>query len=181
MQSLLLQTSDILWGHPWRLVTSLRLVTQTLTIAYRDVLYNQSIWNTWQFSIFIFPTARIRVCKLWFVSTDVICGNPYPVHKKSGYTVRYSEFLYSSSKYSSLSAYTQTRLIKCKQLMMLLRILLNLHPEDANSFQDSKFVLFMMHPISYRRQNVLDRIASPDRVSIPWMSVPIWTLVIDAT
>ena len=37
---------------PWRLVTSLRSVTSTLTMAYRDVLYNQCITNTWKFSIF---------------------------------------------------------------------------------------------------------------------------------
>ena len=42
-----------------------------------NILY---ISNTWKFSIFIFPTGRIRVCEI-FPSTGVICGNPYPVRK----------------------------------------------------------------------------------------------------
>ena len=42
----------IMMTIPWHLVTSLRSVTSTLTMAYRDVLYNQCITNTWKFSIF---------------------------------------------------------------------------------------------------------------------------------
>ena len=52
---------------PWRLVTPLRSVTLTWTVAYRDVVYNQCISNTWKFSIFIFPTGRIR--GVW----DIFC------------------------------------------------------------------------------------------------------------
>ena len=62
----------------WRLVTSFLSVTSNLTTAYRDSRYNQFISNTWKFSIFIFPTARLRVCEIKFASTSVICGNPYP-------------------------------------------------------------------------------------------------------
>ena len=65
----------------WCLETSLRSVTSTLRMAYRDILYNQCISNTWKFSIFIFPRGRIRVCEIRFASTDVICGNTYPVCK----------------------------------------------------------------------------------------------------
>ena len=36
----------------------------TLTMAYRDVLYNQYILNMWKFSMLIFPTGQIRVCDL---------------------------------------------------------------------------------------------------------------------
>ena len=43
---------------------SLRSVMSTLTMAYRDVLYNQCILNMCKFSIFIFPTGWIRVCDL---------------------------------------------------------------------------------------------------------------------
>ena len=32
-------------------------------MAFCDVLYNQCISNTWKFSIYIFPTGRIRVCE----------------------------------------------------------------------------------------------------------------------
>ena len=66
---------------PLRLVTSLYSVTN-LTMAYRDVLHNQCIPNMSKFSIFIFPTGRIRVCGIRFASTGVTCGNPYPVCKK---------------------------------------------------------------------------------------------------
>ena len=63
---------------PWRLVTSLRLVTSTLMMAYRDILYNQCKTH----EILIFPKGWIRVCEIRFASTGVICGNPYPVCKK---------------------------------------------------------------------------------------------------
>ena len=70
MQSLQLQMSALLW---WlRLVTSLRSVSSTLKIAYRDVLYNQCISNTWRFLIFIFPTGQIGVCEIRFASTGVL-------------------------------------------------------------------------------------------------------------
>ena len=48
-------------------------------MTYHGVLYNQCTSNTWKFSIFIFPTRWIRVCKIRFISTGVICGNLYPV------------------------------------------------------------------------------------------------------
>ena len=41
-----------------------------------DTLYNQCIDNTWCYSIFIYPTSRIRVCKISFVSTGKNHGNP---------------------------------------------------------------------------------------------------------
>ena len=49
---------------PWCLVMSLRSVMSVLTMAYRDVLYNQWLSNTWKFLIFIFPTGRLRVCAI---------------------------------------------------------------------------------------------------------------------
>ena len=52
-------------------------------MAYRDVLYNQCISNTWKFSIFIFFTGRIKVCEIRFASTSVIFEKPYPVCKKT--------------------------------------------------------------------------------------------------
>ena len=64
---------------PWRLVTSFRSLTSTLTMAYRDVRYSQCISNTRKFSIFIFPTRKL--CEIRFASTGVICGRPYPVCK----------------------------------------------------------------------------------------------------
>ena len=58
---------------PWRLLTSLRTVTSTLTMAYHYVLYNQYISNTWKFS-FIFPMGWIRMCEIRFAITGVICA-----------------------------------------------------------------------------------------------------------
>ena len=40
-----------------------------LTTELHDLLYNQCIDNTCCYSIFIYPTGRIRVCKIRFVST----------------------------------------------------------------------------------------------------------------
>ena len=39
-----------------------------LTAELRDLLYNQCIYNTYSYSFFIYPTGRIRVCKIRFVS-----------------------------------------------------------------------------------------------------------------
>ena len=41
----------------------------SLTTELRDLLYNQCIDNTCCYSFFIYPTDRIRVCKIRFVST----------------------------------------------------------------------------------------------------------------
>ena len=71
----------------WRLLTSLGLVTSALTMAHRDVIYNQCISNTWKFSIFILTTGWIRMCEIRFASTGVICGNPYLVCKFCIYNV----------------------------------------------------------------------------------------------
>ena len=38
--------------------------TNALTTELRDLLYNQCIDNTWCYSVFIYPTGRIRVCKI---------------------------------------------------------------------------------------------------------------------
>ena len=38
-------------------------------VYIRDLLYNQCIDNPWCYSIFIYPTGRIRVNKIRFVST----------------------------------------------------------------------------------------------------------------
>ena len=53
-----------------------------LTIELRDLLYNQCIDNTWCYSIFIYPTGRIRVCKIRFVSAGENRGKPRLVCKK---------------------------------------------------------------------------------------------------
>ena len=86
----------ILMTIQWHLVTSLHSVISVLTMAYRDILYNQCISNTWKFSIFIFPTGQIRVCEIRFASIGVICRNPYPVCKKRAYPDNY--FSYFSMK-----------------------------------------------------------------------------------
>ena len=60
-------------------------MTSTLdvvTTKLRDLLYNQCIDNTCRFSFFIYPTGRIRVCKIKFVSTGENCGKPCGVCKK---------------------------------------------------------------------------------------------------
>ena len=54
-----------------------------LTTELRDLLYNQCIDNTCCFSFFIYPTCRIRVCKIRFVSTDENRGKPCPVCKNN--------------------------------------------------------------------------------------------------
>ena len=43
--------------------------TPNITTELRDLLYNQCIDNTCCYSFFIYPTGRIRVCKIRFVST----------------------------------------------------------------------------------------------------------------
>ena len=96
-----------------RLVTSLRSVMSTLMMAYRDALYNQCLSNTWQFSIFIFPTGRIRVCEIRFASTGVICGNPYPVCKNVVsflFSVKYRDFSVKSKPIISLFQTMKLRL-----------------------------------------------------------------------
>ena len=53
-----------------------------LTTKLRDLLYNQCIDYTCCYSFFIYPTGRIRVCKIRFVSTGENRGNPCQVCKK---------------------------------------------------------------------------------------------------
>ena len=47
-----------------------------LTTELRDLLYNQCIDNMCCYSFFIYPMDRIRVCKIWFVSTGENSGKP---------------------------------------------------------------------------------------------------------
>ena len=39
-----------------------------LTTELRDLLYNQCIDDTYYYRFFIYPTGRIKVCKIRFVS-----------------------------------------------------------------------------------------------------------------
>ena len=45
-----------------------------LTTELRDLLYNQCIDNTCCYSFFVYPTGRIKVCKIRFVCTGENCG-----------------------------------------------------------------------------------------------------------
>ena len=77
---------------PWRLVASLRSVTSTFIMAYRDVLYNQCISNTWKVSFFVvfffcffffyLSHGTDKGVIIRFASTGVVCGNPHRVCKK---------------------------------------------------------------------------------------------------
>ena len=68
---------------PRHSVTSLCSVTSAIMMPYCDVLYNQCISNTWNSSIFIFPTGWIMVFEIRFASSHVICGNPLSgMHEK---------------------------------------------------------------------------------------------------
>ena len=60
--------------------------SNVLTTELHD-LYNQCIDNTCWYSIFIYPTGRIRVCKIRFVSTGKNHGKPCLVCKKRTSTV----------------------------------------------------------------------------------------------
>ena len=82
----------IVMAMRWCLVMSLHSVMSTFTMAYRDVLCNQRISNTWKFLISIFPMGWgwIRVFKIRFASTSVICGNPYTVCKNKKYCTLHS-------------------------------------------------------------------------------------------
>ena len=65
-----------------------------LTTELRD-LYDQRIDNTCCCLLFIYPTGRIRVCKIRFVSTGENCGKPCLVCKKSQFhtvTLLYHEY-----------------------------------------------------------------------------------------
>ena len=53
-----------------------------LTTQLRDILYSQCIGNTCSYSILSYSTGRIRVCKIRYVDTDKIRGNPCLVCKK---------------------------------------------------------------------------------------------------
>ena len=53
-----------------------------LTMQLHDVQYNQCIDNTCCYSFFIYPTGRIRVCKVRFVSTGENRGGPCLVCKE---------------------------------------------------------------------------------------------------
>ena len=57
--------------------------SNVLTTELHDVLYNQCIDNTRCYSFFIYPTGRIMVCKIRFVSTDENRGKPCLVCKKN--------------------------------------------------------------------------------------------------
>ena len=54
-----------------------------LTTEFCDVLYNQCFDNKCCCLFFIYPTGRIRVCKIRFVSTGENRGKPCLVCKKS--------------------------------------------------------------------------------------------------
>ena len=56
--------------------------SNVLTTELRDLLYNQCIDNTCCYSFFIYPTGRIRVCEIRFVSTSENCGKACLVCKK---------------------------------------------------------------------------------------------------
>ena len=60
-------------------------MTSTPTILMTELpglLYNQCIDDMCCYSFFIYPTRRIRVTKVRFVSTGENCGKPYLVCKK---------------------------------------------------------------------------------------------------
>ena len=54
-----------------------------LATELRDLLYNQCIDSTGCYLFFIYPTGRIWVCKIRFVSTGENRENPCPVCKKT--------------------------------------------------------------------------------------------------
>ena len=53
-----------------------------LTTELRDLLYNQCVDHTYYYSIFIYPTGRIRVCMIRFISTGKNRGKLCLVCKK---------------------------------------------------------------------------------------------------
>ena len=61
-----------------------------LTTEVRDLLYNHCTGNTCWVSIFIYPTGRIRVCKIRFVNTGENRGKPCLVCKKLTSTSLYA-------------------------------------------------------------------------------------------
>ena len=56
-----------------------------LTTELRDLLYNQYIGNTCFYSLFIYPTGRISVCKIRFASETR--GKPCLVCKNKQYSI----------------------------------------------------------------------------------------------
>ena len=58
-----------------------------LTAELHDLLYNQCIGNTCCYSFLIYPTGRIRVCKIRFASTGKNRGKPCLVCKKYHVTI----------------------------------------------------------------------------------------------
>ena len=66
---------DVMWRHN-------DVNSQRLKDKLCGLLYNQCIVNTCCYSFFIYPTGRIRVCKIRFVSTGENRGNPCLVCKK---------------------------------------------------------------------------------------------------
>ena len=60
------------------------VMTSTLNVLnteLRDLLYSQHIDNTCSYSFLIYPTGRIRVCKIRFISLGENRGKPCPVCK----------------------------------------------------------------------------------------------------
>ena len=71
------------WRPPyWQLTSYVTSTSNVLTTELRDLLYNQCIDNACWFSFLIYPTGRIRVCKIKFVSTGESRGKPCPICKK---------------------------------------------------------------------------------------------------
>ena len=61
---------------------TMKSTPNVLTKELCDLLYNQCIDNMCCYSIFIYPTGRIRLCKIRFVSTAENRGKPCLVCKK---------------------------------------------------------------------------------------------------
>ena len=66
------------WPPYWKLTSTPNVLTTELC----DLLYNYCIQNTCCYSFFIYPTGRIRVGEIRFVSTCENLGKPCRVCKK---------------------------------------------------------------------------------------------------
>ena len=71
----------------------------------RDLLYNQCIDNACCYSFFIYPTGRIRVCKIRFVSTAENRGKPCGVCNKK---VPIHEIVFVAMKTTEVFTYFET-------------------------------------------------------------------------
>ena len=79
---------------------AITLTPNIFTTELCDLLYNQCIGSTCWFSIFVYPTGRIRVYKIRFVTTDENLGKPCPVCKKILFYIRHKGCCLTSLEFS---------------------------------------------------------------------------------